>query len=159
MSLITERTFGIGAGATEEWVSITIDGDHAPDSARITEDGASVVPLRRVRDEEQRDFLWKGRYFHEVDIKNMNILDGLDLRCLCWFIDLKKKVRLEESYIAPALMEDLAEAFKARVKMGVKVMEGSSITFSSVGGYSGLSYDSYEVAEAAKALGFRVFER
>lgn len=134
--------------------TVTIDGSAAGADRTKFSGGESAVQLRRSRQEES-GFDWSGRKITQVVVKNMLVYDDVDIRCLRWFIYMKMKIDMSESYLSPDCLSKLIPVLEDLKERKVTVVEGSSIQVPVLGGFSGVGRTA-EIHFACKDIGFNV---
>jgi len=134
-------------------ITVTIDGSAS--NAEKTDFGCEgkAVQLRRARTEES-EFNWDDFRIKSVIAKNILVYDGVDVNCLCWFISRNIKLDLSQSFISPLALDALQCGFEPLKRLGVKVVEGSSIPVPMMQGFSGIGRAS-AFSSACQEIGFK----
>ncbi len=129
---VARRTFMCVWGNT-----VLIDGNNIADDQRTEVEGHKIVQLRRARLEES-GYNWPGNT-KEVQIKNVLILDNMDVKCLLWFIRSHIRVKFDPDQVAvsPLISADVINALN-ELPEGMKAVEGSTILLPIEGGFSGI---------------------
>lgn len=124
----------------------------AKEAPKSEVDGETFTQLRRARTEESQ-FNWNGRKIDEVEISEVSVYDEEDVKFVAWFIEMKIKMDLSKSYIAPRMIDSLANKLNDLSERKLKVIEGSKIRLPNIGGFSGFGAEA-PLREAAAKIGF-----
>lgn len=130
--------------------TVIVDGK-SKDAPMAKLEGCDAVQLRRARMEES-GFDWNQPVIKKVILRNLLVYDGMDAKCLYWFIDKRYEID-SDAHINPELMEELTESLKSSIAYGTKVQSGSRIIVPVLQSYSGMARAS-NFGELFIKLGF-----
>jgi hypothetical protein len=133
----------------------TIDGAQAKECQKTNIEGEEIVQLRRASTRECK-FDWQNRCVKEVDIKNIMVVDPMDVMCLVWFIKNKTKINFSPSSLSVSSRASTELANQLNLlDEETKVVPGSTITVPLENGLSGMGRTD-KISSACERVGFKV---